>query len=223
MTRMTWLAVPSCVLLVACAVGCGSTSPAGGGGGSGGGVAGQTGSAGRGSAGNGVAGTSGTGAAGTSGAAGTTGAAGAGTAGVGAAGNGAAGAVGTAGGGGRAGGGGLVCAAQQACTAGQTCQTACTAGTNGARTSFCTCTAANGGMELACVDIPCNSDAGTDTGVPPPATCPAGAANGNVDCDPTMDVTCRTACTNQMQDLCVCALHGGGGNGRWTCGTVPCN
>jgi hypothetical protein len=110
-----------------------------------------------------------------------------------------------------------------ACTAGQTCQTACTVGPNGARTDFCTCTVANGGMELACVAIPCNSDAGTDSGAPTPATCPAGAANGNVDCDPTMDVTCRTACTNQMQDLCVCALRGGGGNARWTCGTVACN
>jgi len=26
-----------------------------------------------------------------------------------------------------------------------------------------------------------------------------------------------------MQDLCVCALRGGGGNARWTCGTVACN
>jgi hypothetical protein len=160
-----------------------------------------------------VAGAGGRAAGGTGGAAG---AAGAGGRAAGGAGGGAAGAGG-------AGGAGLVCAAQQACTAGQTCQTACTAGTNGSTTSFCTCTAANGGMELACVDIPCNRDAGTDTGVPPPATCPAGAANGNVDCTLGTDVTCRTACANQMQDLCVCAPHGGGGNGRWTCGSVACN
>jgi hypothetical protein len=28
---------------------------------------------------------------------------------------------------------------------------------------------------------------------------------------------------NQLQDLCVCAPHGGGGSGRWNCGTVACN
>jgi hypothetical protein len=192
----------------------GTTGIAGGGGGpaGAGGTAGVVGAAGRGGAGGGAAGRGGAGG----------GAAGRGGAGGGAAGRGGA-AGGAAGRGGAAGttvdAGALVCRAEEMCSAGQSCQTACGSGTGANPTStFCTCAPAGGNqMELACVNLPCNPDAGaTDAGTGFP-TCPAGIANDD-DCTSPADTVCATPCTTGMQLRCVCFPRGGGGGARWMCG-----
>ncbi|HLK89183.1 MAG TPA: hypothetical protein VKZ18_04760 [Polyangia bacterium] len=215
----------------------GATGAAGTTGKGGSGVAGATGAGGTVGTGGatGTAGAAGgggaTGAAGTTGAAGNKGAAGAsGAAGTtGAAGNkGAAGTTGTAGtsGGGGAGGGGLICKANQACpTLGEQCQTACSGGAT-SESSFCTCADQGGGQPtLACVSLACGGhDAGvTDAGNPIFHTCTAGLQDGD-NCTPGTDTLCESACTNKMQMRCLCAPHGGGGGGKWTCTTgVACN
>jgi hypothetical protein len=166
-----------------------------------------------------AAGTGGT-AAGTGGRAAGTGGGGAGTGGR-AAGTGgtAAGTGGAAAGTGGAGGATLICRADEACTLGQDCQTACDtpAGQTMPSRSFCACVPEGGGRAvLACASVPCVADASTDMR-PAVTVCPAGALNES-DCVAGTDIVCATACTNQMQTRCVCAPRGGGGNPRWMCG-----
>ncbi|HVV49261.1 MAG TPA: hypothetical protein VHO06_06370, partial [Polyangia bacterium] len=141
----------------------------------------------------------------------------AGAAGVG----GAAGATGAGG----AGGSGLVCKADQTCTLGQQCQTACSGGATSAST-FCTCADQGGGQPtLACLSLPClGHDAGADdAGSPIFHACTAGLKDGD-NCTPGSDTLCASACTNKMQMRCECLPHGGGGGGKWTCSTgLACN
>ena len=247
MTRTSYLTFTAFMVLLLTAFGCNDGSgvaPDGGGSGgataaggaAGTGKGGATGAAGTtGKGGSGVAGATGAGGTvGTGGATGTAGAAGGGGATgaagtTGAAGNkGAAGTTGTAGtsGGGGAGGGGLICKANQACpTLGEQCQTACSGGAT-SESSFCTCADQGGGQPtLACVSLACGGhDAGvTDAGNPIFHTCTAGLQDGD-NCTPGTDTLCESACTNKMQMRCLCAPHGGGGGGKWTCTTgVACN
>jgi len=42
-------------------------------------------------------------------------------------------------------------------------------------------------------------------------------------CDPTADTLCESICTADTQMRCLCALHGGGGGGKWACTPgIPC-
>ena len=171
------------------------------------------GAAGRGGAGGGAAGRGGAGG----------GAAGRGVAGGGAAGRGgvAGGAAGRGGAAGTAGtasdGGTLICQQEQVCTAGDECRTACGTGATPTSTT-CVCAPAGGNrMELACVSLPCNRDAGmTDAGTILPQ-CPSGIANDD-DCTSPADTICSTSCTGGMLMRCVCVPRGGGGGARWMCG-----
>jgi hypothetical protein len=57
----------------------------------------------------------------------------------------------------------------------------------------------------------------TDSGTIFPA-CTAGLQDGD-NCTPTTDTICASACAAGKQMQCLCALHGGGGGGKWTCST----
>jgi hypothetical protein len=237
----TALALGACVFFLSAAPGCGKTSAPGfvgddGGGGDARADAAAASSGGAGGAHDGAAGAGGAagtgGGGGAGGAAGTNGAdADGGTAGAGGAGgapanpdaarpDGAPGAGGATADASAADAATLVCRQAEACAAGQECQTACAgAAANAATTTFCTCAPADGNrMTLACVDIPCNRDAGADVR-PAIAACPNGIRNQD-DCNSGNDTICATPCTNQMQMRCVCAPRGGGGGARWMCGAA---
>jgi hypothetical protein len=131
------------------------------------------------------------------------------------------GTAGTGGGaGGRGGtGGAAMCQMGEMCTTGQTCQTTCPATGANPMATFCTCTALPaGGMQYACVRVPCVRDAGSGDGATGFPTCPAGVRQGNVNCDTDTDTACVTACVNQMRAACVCVDPAGGGNNpEWVC------
>jgi hypothetical protein len=112
----------------------------------------------------------------------------------------------------------LVCQRDQACTAGQTCETACAVeqGQSAPTSTVCTCAPAGGRMALACVSIPCGADARPAT-----AVCPNGIRNDD-DCNAGTDTVCVTSCASQTLLRCVCAprIGGGGGGPRWMCGAT---
>ena len=114
----------------------------------------------------------------------------------------------------------LICRQDEACTSGQSCETACAVETGQTlpTTTVCTCAPAGGRLALACVSIPCNRDAGADARVTT-AVCPNGIRNED-DCDTRTDTICATPCMSQMQLRCVCVGRGGGGGARWMCGAT---
>ena len=109
----------------------------------------------------------------------------------------------------------LICQDQEICS-GENCQTACD--TSG-KTTFCTCVPAGGNtMQLSCATFSCDRDAGATDARPAFSACPANVTN-QPDCDLMTDTVCATTCANRLQTQCVCVPHGGGGNGRWMCGS----
>jgi hypothetical protein len=246
MSSKAWLsAFGYTVLLMALAsiASCGSSSPvsgakdggtgtaggtASGAGGAGGDQSGAGGAMSAGTAGSTMTGAGGdmTGAAGATGAGGAAGGAGGatGTAGKGG-GAGAGGATGTAGKGGGAGTGGnrdggagdagalAMCRNATTCKAGDPpCLRSCGNG----RDVTCECgTGTLAGM-LVCDNVCVRPDGGTtmDAGAVP--ACPANIRSSTTACTPRTEMTCETACANNMHRECVCAATGGG-RGVWFC------
>jgi hypothetical protein len=108
------------------------------------------------------------------------------------------------------------CMAGSTCAADFTCSNTRACGPN--REQFCFCDP-NGKVACEGCSVP-DASAGSDAGAL--KMCPANATNHNATCAMNEERCAASACTNNKQDVCICAVFGGAATGKWFCSTIAC-